>query len=109
MPDAYTPIDCGIYDHLEIHAMRGTRLDVDYRSPGGEGRRVDDVVLVTIRQEGGEEVAVFRGSDEVVTEVRLDRLRILSDRTTGRRLNMPGGEGGQPTDAEGPAGCASAP
>jgi hypothetical protein len=84
----YIPIDCGLYDHLEIHALRGTPLDVDHVTPDGAPERLTSVRLVTIRQASDEEIGVFRGDAGRVVEVRLDRLRVLIDRGTGRRLEL---------------------
>ena len=78
MSSSYHPIDCGLYDHLEIFAMRGTALAVDYVTPEGAARRREDAVLVTLRQTAGEEIGVFRGTDGEVVEVRLDRLQRLT-------------------------------
>lgn len=95
MTPEYTPIDCGLYDHLEIHAMRGSSLDVVHVTPRGDVSRLNGVRLVTIRQVAGEELAVFHRHGEVASEVevRLDRLRTLVDRSTGRRLVFGGSDG----------------
>lgn len=77
MAEAYVPIDCGLHDHLEVHAMRRDLLDIEFADESGETRRLDSVRLLTWHSRDGEEIGVFVAEDEGETRIRLDRLRAI--------------------------------
>ncbi len=89
MAAPYVPIDCSVHDQLEVHALRGDLLDVEFLAPDGRPGRLDGVRLVTWRSRGGEEVGVFVADDGAETVIRLDRLRTVEDRRTSRRTSLP--------------------
>lgn len=88
MAEAYTPIDCGLHDQLEVHAMRRDLLAVEFVDEAGRPHRLGDVRLVTWRSRGREEVGVFVDGAGHETLVRLDRLRTIVDRRTAHRLEF---------------------
>lgn len=84
----YTPIDCGIHDHLELTAMRGVPVTVDFVEADGTPKRVRANRLDTIRVADGAEFAVFTLEDGERLEVRLDRLSTVG--IPGGRLEIRG-------------------
>lgn len=75
MADTYVPIDCGLHDQLEVHALRGDPLDVEFVDQAGRAGRLSDVKLLTWHARGGEEFGIFASRGGVETRIRLDRLR----------------------------------
>src|SRR6056297_541194 len=92
----YTPIDCGIHDHLELTAMRGVPVTVEFVEVDGTPRTVRAARLDTIRIRDGAEYGVFivadDDGDDVADadelEVRLDRIATV--RIPGGRLEIRG-------------------
>lgn len=78
MSKAYVPIDCGLHDHLEVHAMRRDLLNVEFEDESGRHHRLESVTLVTWHSRDGEEIGVFVDTDESETLIRLDRLRTIA-------------------------------
>lgn len=81
----YTPISCGIYDELELAAMRRSLLSVEYSDDGGSGVRLDGVRLVALRQRDGAEYAEFEDENGRGTEFRLDRIVAIEEPHSSRR------------------------
>jgi len=75
MAKAYVPIDCGLHDHLEVHAMRRDLLNVVFENTSGQTHRLNAVRLATWHSRDGEEIGVFVGGDQREIPIRLDRLR----------------------------------
>ncbi|WP_306643077.1 hypothetical protein [Sanyastnella coralliicola] len=65
---AYEPIDCGLYDHYEVYAMRRTLLSVTYKE--GEKTVTNSLIIKTLRALNGEEFLLAEDG----TEIRLDRI-----------------------------------
>lgn len=84
----YTPIDCGIHDHLELTAMRGVPVTVRFVDEEGSPKTIRAARLDTIRVADGAEFAVFVLEDEERMEVRLDRLSTVG--IPGGRLEIRG-------------------
>jgi len=88
----YTPIDCGIYDELEVFALRRTALDVEWVDAEGDARRTEGARISALRQRGGAEWAEFvsaeGGAAELRLEVRMDRLEAVVDTQSGRRTRI---------------------
>ena len=84
----YTPIDCGIHDHLELTAMRRVPVAVAFVDPDGAPQALADVRLADIRIAGAAEYGVFAADDGTTTEIRLDRIASLT--TPGGRLEIGG-------------------
>lgn len=68
---AYRSIACGLYDHLEIAAMRGRPLPVVYRDEVGQRVEREAVVADVFSRDGAEWLRLEGASGETV---RLDRL-----------------------------------
>lgn len=84
----YTPIDCGIHDHLELTAMRRVPVTVAFVDPQGSPRTLTGVRLDTIRVEDGAEFGIFVDAEGVETAIRLDRLASVG--IPGGRLEIRG-------------------
>ena len=106
MAQGYVPIDCGLHDQLELHAVRRDLLDVEFVDPAGRAQRLDEVRLATWLSRDGAEIGVFVDGDGHETRIRLDRLRVITDRHRFHRLELPGGRAARPATRES-AGAAS--
>jgi len=70
----YRPIDCSLYDHLEVFAMRGKEVSIIYNDEGRELKIENVVIKTTITQDGQEFLRLESG-----LEIRLDRLVLVDD------------------------------
>jgi len=70
----YRPIDCSLYDHLEIFAMRGKEVSIIYNH-GGRERKIENVVIKTMFTQHGQEFLKLESG----LEIRLDRLVLVDD------------------------------
>jgi transcriptional antiterminator Rof (Rho-off) len=84
----YTPIDCGIHDHLELTAMRRVPVTVQFVDARGDRGTVSGVRLETIRVTDGAEYGVFVSEAGGRTEIRLDRIATVH--IPGGRLEVGG-------------------
>jgi transcriptional antiterminator Rof (Rho-off) len=84
----YTPIDCGIHDHLELTAMRRVPVAVEFVDADGSRAALSGVRLLTIRATEGAEYGVFDDGDGVRREIRLDRIATVH--VPGGRLEVGG-------------------
>ena len=74
--DGYKPIDCGLYDHLEIAIMRGSQVELVYFPEGKQDAVTVNTQLKNTRTREGEEFVQL--ADE--QWIRLDRIVSLDGR-----------------------------
>jgi hypothetical protein len=67
--NAYTPIDCNLYDRYEAWATRRTPLRIVHRGTEGD-EQVAHGIIVDLRNEDGAEWLVLAGG----ARIRLDRI-----------------------------------
>ncbi len=71
MTKDYQPVDCGLYDHLEVACMHGYEVSLALRN--GETEQ-GIAITVGARQEGE---FLTLASDQIEKDYRLDELRSL--------------------------------
>ena len=69
METPYTPINCHLYDQLEIYAMHRDILDISIRLVGGEKRELSTRINDLYVRDGVEYVFLETGE-----EIRMDHL-----------------------------------
>jgi len=67
----YHPVDCGLYDHLEVACMHGYEVMLTLRSG-----KTDQGIAVTVEARGGGEFLTLEVNQNK-REYRLDELRSL--------------------------------
>ena len=72
---SYSPIDCGLYDHLEIAAMRRRDVTLVYHDEHDQPQISQTRIADLFSTEAQEEFAVLADG----THLRLDRLIQLDD------------------------------
>ncbi len=76
----YKPIDCDFYDHFEIHAMRGTWVEIEYE----EGRNIQSLIgkIKTLETKKKEEYVITDSG----LRIRLDRVTKLIPLNPGENV-----------------------
>lgn len=69
----YHPIDCGFYDLLEHHAIRGDTTEIVYRDVEGNQEMTVSTRILDVYARGGEEFVVL-ADPQGGAPIRLDRL-----------------------------------
>lgn len=72
--DFYRPIDCGRYDQLEVLAMSGKKITIEYDHSGRTIMLEDVIIKTTITRDGEEFLKLVSAQ-----EIRLDKLRVVDD------------------------------
>lgn len=73
--NTYKPIDCAIYDILEIAAMRGTLAEISYKNALGETLEINERIKAVFTRDKAEYIKLYNS-----LEIRLDYLvRIAFD------------------------------
>lgn len=68
----YAPIDCGLYDHLEVFAIQRKSIAIEYNELGHVVKLDNVVIETTIIKDGEEFLKLVSGE-----EIRLDRLQVV--------------------------------
>ena len=69
---AYTPIQCQIYDYIEIACMRHYRLNIELNSSG-----IIKGQAITTRVRNKQEFIVIKNKDAGEQEIRLDLVKSI--------------------------------
>lgn len=70
----YTPIDCGLYDYLEMWSVKKTKVEVTY-SENGKSKIESDTHIIDLQTRNKEEF-VYLSSGKVI---RLDNILWIND------------------------------
>ena len=84
MPDPYKPIDCGVYDQLEVLAMRRTPCVVEFRDDDGSEETIEGPI-VDVFSKAGEEFVKLSGD----RFVRLDHLVRINGQAISGSCEIP--------------------
>jgi Rho-binding antiterminator len=71
--EPYQPISCDLYDHLEIAAMRGSKVRIEYDEGGIEKSRMTTIKTLQVI----EHIEYLVTDDDIM--IRLDRLSNIYD------------------------------
>ncbi|MGY2259480.1 Rho-binding antiterminator [Pseudomonas sp. SDO55104_S430] len=71
--NTYQPMNCDLYDYLEIACMRGYRLDIELH----DGSRLEAKALTTRTASSKEEFLLLESADGQ-QEIRLDQLLAIT-------------------------------
>jgi Rho-binding antiterminator len=73
MTKPFQPVDCGVYDQLEVLAMRRIVCQLEYKGDGGNSIRIESTIVDVFAKSGEEFITLKDGKD-----IRLDRLISLN-------------------------------
>lgn len=73
MAKPYQPIDCGVYDQLEVLAMRRTVCQIEYSGTKGIRETIESPIVDVFAKSGEEFITLQDGQ-----QIRLDRLLRLN-------------------------------
>jgi len=79
MDNAYTPIDCGLHDELQLMALRRRAATLRVELTDGSPETVEGTVVDVLTRDGAEWLRLADGRT-----VRLDRLLEVDGRPFGR-------------------------
>ena len=87
MAKPYQPIDCGVYDQLEVLAMRRSACRIEFLDDAGSCRTIESPVVDVFAKSGEEFINLIDGR-----HIRLDRLIRLNGESISGTCGISGNE-----------------